>query len=401
MKFLYDLKNLIFILLGFSIPVSVLFTNVLIIVFIFIWIVEGGFLKKFTYLKSLNWIWLLVALVFCYFIALLYGEYHDDSTYVIQRICLLLFFIPLTSSEFVQSTYRYAILTFLLTNLLAALFSIAINNDIINPIHDYISIVSSDSSISAFLKYNYHNILLSFSSLLAFALFTKSQSKYSSLYLILIIIYSLSIFSEAGRAGQLTFNLFFIFYMIYFLNKRILYSVAIMCFLITINFSSYKNSVVYKYRVDTLKHIVENNGQKKNPKAVEKDIRYLFVGESLKLIKKKPIFGHGTGSFSSVFKENVLSNYDFIKHKTPHNNFLYIFFEIGLLGLIIFLSLFYYQVKYLIKDSSNIIHLICLPVFYFFLMLFDSYLFVFTITIFYIFMFTIYSGYKINNKKFF
>ena len=401
MKFFYDLKNLIFILLGFSIPISVAFTNVLIVVFIFVWIFEGGFLKKFSYLKSLYWVRSLVALVFCYFIALLYGEYHEDSTYVIQRISLLLFFIPLASSKFEQSTYRYAILTFLFTNLLAALLSIAINNDIINPIHDYISIISSDSPISAFLKYNYHNILLSFSSLLAFALFTKSQSKYSSLYLILIIIYSLSIFSEAGRAGQLTFNLFFIFYMIYFLNKRVLYSVAIICFLIAINFSSYKNSGVYKYRVDNLKHIVENNGQKKNPKAIEKDIRYLFAAESLKLIKQKPIFGYGTGSFSSVFKENVLSNYDFNKHKTPHNNFLYIFFEIGLLGLIIFLSLFYYQVKYLTKDSSNIIHLICLPVFYLFLMLFDSYLFVFTITIFYIYMFTIYNGYKINNKKFF
>ena len=60
---------------------------------------------------------------------------------------------------------------------------------------------------------------------------------------------------------------------------------------------------------DNLKHIVENNGQKKNPKAIEKDIRYLFAAESLKLIKQKPIFGYGTGSFSSVFKENVLSNY--------------------------------------------------------------------------------------------
>lgn len=401
MKFLYDLKNLIFILLGFSIPVSVAFTNALIIVFIFVWLVEGDFLKKFTYLKSLNWVRSLIALVFCYFIALLYGEYHEDSTYVIQRISLLLFFIPLASSKFEQSTYRYAILTFLLTNLLAALFSIAINNDIINPIYDYILIISNDSSISAFLKYNYHNILLSFSSLLAFSLFTKSQSKYSSLYLVLIIIYSLSIFSEAGRAGQLTFNLFFIFYMIYFLNKKVLYSVAIICFLITINLSSYKNSGVYKHRVDSLKHIVENNGQKKNPKSIEKDIRYLFAGESLKLIKQKLIFGYGTGSFSSVFRENVLSNYDFIKHKTPHNNFLYILFEIGLLGLIVFLSLFYFQVKYLIKNCSNVIHIIFLPAFYLFLMLFDSYLFVFTITIFYIFMFTIYSGYKINDKKFF
>ena len=58
----------------------------------------------------------------------------------------------------------------------------------------------------------------------------------------------------------------------------------------------------------------------------EKDIRYLFFEESLSLIKQKPIFGYGTGSFSSVFKEN--SSYDFEKHKTPHNNYLYILFRI-------------------------------------------------------------------------
>jgi len=149
--------------------------------------------------------------------------------------------------------------------------------------------------------------------------------------------------------------------------------------------------------VDTLQHIVKNNGEKKNSKNSEKDIRYLFLNEGIKLIAEKPIFGYGTGSFSSVFAKNTNSNYNFIKHKTPHNNFLYILFEIGLFGLLIFLAIFYFQIKSLLVSKNINFHLIILPLFYLFLMLFDSYLFIYTITVFYIFMFTIY--YKVKDLE--
>ena len=63
---------------------------------------------------------------------------------------------------------------------------------------------------------------------------------------------------------------------------------------------------------------------------------------------KKPIFGYGTGSFSEVFKDYTNTTYDLNKHKTPHNNYLYILLELGLIGLITFLSIFYYQIKNLL-----------------------------------------------------
>lgn len=393
MKLLYNLRNLIFILLGFAIPVSVAFTNFLIIIFTVIWLVEGDFSKKFSYLKSLKWLWSIIGLILFYFFALLYGENHDDALYVIQRISLLLFFIPLATTKFNQSTYSYAVLTFLLTNLLSALVAVGINFDVIEPI------VSSSSTMPAFILYNYHNILLSFSSLLSFSLFTKSKSRYSFIYLLFIIIYSASIFSEAGRAGQLTFNIFFIAYAIYFLKKKILYSVSILGFLIVINLFSYNSSGIYKHRVDHLKHIIQNNGQKKNQKSSEKDIRYVFASESLNLILKRPFFGYGTGSFTSTFRRNTQSNYMYYEHKTPHNNFLYIFFELGCIGLLIFLSIFYFQIKDLLQVKLYKLERLILPFFYLFLMLFDAYLFIFTITIFYIFMHTIYKGFEFNEEK--
>ena len=399
MNLLNNLKNIVFVLLAFTIPVSVAFTNVLLVVFLIVWLLEGDFVRKIHVFQSNKWLWSILVLTIMYFLGLMYGHNHNDANYVLQRVSLLLMFIVFTTAEIRQNSYQYALALFLFTNLISATVSILINNEIIEPISSYISIISSENSISAFLKYNYHNILLSFSSLLSFMLFHLSKNKYSFLYLLAIPIFCFSIFSEAGRAGQLTLNVFMFFYAIYFLRSKIKYSISIFFFLILVNYSSYNNSTIFKYRVDQLNHVVQNNGEKKNPKAKEKDIRYLFLNESLSLIKERPFFGHGSGSFSSVLISNTNSSYDFKKHKTPHNNFLYIFFELGIFGFLIFLSIFYYQIKSIIKNSNMKIHSIILPLFYLFLMLFDSYLFIFTITVMYMFMYKIFSEIDLKFKK--
>ena len=379
-----DLKNFFFILLGFSIPISVAFTNILIVVYSLTWIFEGDFSKKIKEIKSVKWISSLLLLISFYFLGMLYGDMHNDYIYVIKRVLLLLFFIPIVISELKPKTYILALHAFLISNLTSAIVAVGINYDFINPIFD-------NSAITAFLKYNYHNILLSFSALLSFLMFLKSKSKYSFLYIVLILIYSFSIFNEAGRAGQLTFNVFFVCYAIFLLRSQFKFSILIILFLIIINFFSYKNSSIFKHRVDHLTHIVQNDGQKKNKNSVEKDIRYLFTKTGLELIRKKPIFGYGTGSFSSVFKLETETSYDLNKHKTPHNNYLYILFELGFIGLIFFLSIFYFQIKELLNKDLINTEKILLPLFMLFLMLFDSYMFIFSITLFYIFMYKIFT----------
>ena len=66
----------------------------------------------------------------------------------------------------------------------------------------------------------------------------------------------------------------------------------------------------------------------------------------------------------------VVSN----QHKTPHNNYLYVWFELGILGLIVFLSIFYFQIKELIKKADGIF-LILFPIMFLIIMFTDSYLF--------------------------
>ena len=392
MNIFSKLKIFTFVSLAFAIPFSVALTNILIVLFSFFWIIEGGFKNKFNIIISHKWLISILILVILYFFGLTYGQFHNDATYVLKRIFLLLFFIPIYTSHFSKNIYEKSINIFLLTNLISALVAIALNFKLIDPFF-------SDQSISAFLKYNRHNVLLSFSSLLAFILFTRSRSSYSYVYLILILIYSMSIFTEAGRAGQLTFNIFFLLFSIYYIKKNLKLSFSIISFLFLVNYFSYSSSPIFKYRVDNLSYIVKNDGEQKNVKAKEKkDIRYLFTKFGLELALKKPIFGYGTGSFSEVFKEYTNTTYDLNKHKTPHNNYLYVLLELGLIGLITFLSIFYYQIKNLLLIGEKNFEILLLPIFILVLMLFDSYMFIFTLTIFYIYMYKVLSNILIKSN---
>ena len=383
MNIVLRLKEITFIFLAFAIPFSVALTNILIVIFTLLWLIEGDFKNKLLKTSSSKWFFSIFLLAILYLVGMFNGEYHSDLFYVLKRLLLLLLFIPVLTTRLSKFTIEKSIYVFLFTNFLAAAIAVLINLDIIQPLF-------SNASISSFLKYSYHNILLSFSSLLCFVLYVKSKHKFSFIYLLLILTYTLSIFTEAGRAGHLTFNLFFLLFAIYYLKNHVKYSLSIFVFLLIVNYFSYSNSPIFKHRVDHLTHIVKHDGKKKNKKNKEKDIRYVLLKSTTEMVFKKPIFGYGTGSFIDFFNQYTNASYDIKQHKTPHNNYLYILFEVGLLGLIAFLSIFYYQIRELLHKNNHNWEVLLLPLFMLILMFFDSYMFVFTITVFYIYMYKIF-----------
>jgi len=67
--------------------------------------------------------------------------------------------------------------------------------------------------------------------------------------------------------------------------------------------------------------------------------RYAFWEYSIKLIAEKPLFGHGTGSFAKEY-ERIAQNKQ-PEHwitRNPHNEFLMVGVQLGLLGLLIYLG---------------------------------------------------------------
>ncbi|MCK5728229.1 MAG: O-antigen ligase family protein [Methylococcales bacterium] len=70
-------------------------------------------------------------------------------------------------------------------------------------------------------------------------------------------------------------------------------------------------------------------------------VRVIFVQNTLELIKKQPLLGYGTASFKPVYEKYVAQKYTgwrALPTTDPHNIYLYITLENGLIGLVLFLS---------------------------------------------------------------
>ncbi len=385
-----QLQQLLFILLGVFIPTSIAISNFLIGGLVLCWILEGDFLKKITQTKQSKWILSIFGLIGLYVLGLCWGDNHLNAEWQFQRLALLLVFPIFITTELKQKTIKRAVIAFLGTAVISALVALAINSNVISPLGEYFSfIVIKDNS--AFLKYNYHNVILALAFSLCLYILIEKKSKYQYLLLFFLLIYALSIFTEPGRAGQVIFNLSVVFYILYYNRKHFLRLCALLVLLFSFQFIVYKSTEVYKNRFDALSNVIQNNGEGGEGKI--DDIRYIFVKESLDRIIKNPILGYGTGSFGTIFNHEVKSGHVFDTHTTPHNQYLYVWFELGIFGLLLLLSIFFHQIRELFKKKDGI-HRILLPLSFMFLMLVDAYFFIFILTSCYIFLFTIYTKYQ-------
>ena len=388
-KLIVRIQQFLFILLGVFIPTSIAITNLIIGLLAFCWIIERNFKAKFEVIKSSKWMFAVFALIGFYALGMLWGGQHLNAGWQFQRLALLLVFPVLITMNLKQKTIKRAVFAFLGTAFISALAAIAINNNIISPLGEYLSFIEVSWKNAAFITYNYHNVILALATTLSFYLLIERKSKYTYLLLLLIVVYSISIFTERGRAGQVIFNLSAVFYIIYYNRRKLLRLCAFLLLLFLFQFVIYNSTNVYKDRFDAVSNIIKNNGVS----GERNDIRYVFTRESLVRILEKPILGYGTGSFGTIFENEVKSGHYFDKHTTPHNQYLYVWFELGILGLLLLLSIFYHQLKELLKKKDGI-HRILLPLSFMFLMIVDSYFFIFILTIFYIFLYTIYSRYQ-------
>ena len=234
-----------------------------------------------------------------------------------------------------------------------------------------------------------------------FFLIAEKKSKYIWGLIVCFLIYAFSIFTEGGRAGQLIFTLLLGLYSLYYFKKRRALSIGLIGFLIVCNYSAYNGSSSFKSKVDNTSQIIQteiislDTAVSHSPK---KNIRSVFLKEGINYIIKKPIFGYGTGSFGTIFNREIHSGHDYFVNTTPHNSYLYIWFEVGVLGLFILLRMFYFQIKSLTKLNYGFDRML-LPIGFMTIMLFDSYLFIFIMSVFYSYFFTIYNNYTFEKHE--
>ena len=189
-----------------------------------------------------------------------------------------------------------------------------------------------------------HSIFISF-----FAFFSAHKAydgqRYAKLYWVLFIlcVYNLFFIVE-GRTGQLIVVLLILLFGVQrFTKKYFLLTVLVMAILLALFLTfSDKASRITEGVANTQAYLQPVPEQTESSMG----LRYTFWKYSLKLIAEKPFLGHGTGSFAKEYERTAQNEH--LTAKNPHNEFLMIGVQLGLLGLSIyfgFLASQYYYAK--------------------------------------------------------
>ena len=182
-------------------------------------------------------------------------------------------------------------------------------------------------------------------------------------------------FITGGRAGQVMFfSMLVIFIFQFFDNSRIKpLFLAILIIPVTF-FLAYQSSDLFKLRVNqTITNI--NNYSINQTSSIGQ--RITFAVNSWEMIQENPLIGVGTGDFPDEYEKiNLVNSKHVNATSNPHNMYILVSAQLGLIGLLSLLSIFYYQIKFALNSNSKLVRDIglTLPLLFLIIMWSDSYL---------------------------
>jgi len=196
-------------------------------------------------------------------------------------------------------------------------------------------------------------------------------------------------FITGGRAGQVMFfvSLVILIFQYYkgFTVKPFFVTLVIIPLIFMI---SYNSSSIFNQRVNQAisqitgysKALETSKSQSSVGRMSQSSVglRILYAENTLRIIKDHPLIGVGTGDFPSEYERVSMFYHPQIKMFTvhPHNMYLLVFAQLGILGLISFLSIFYYQIKIALSSTIQFSRNfgIALPLMFLVIMWSDAYL---------------------------
>ena len=311
-----NFKHILLVILSLSIPLSIAVSNITLILLMITVVFEGDLKNKIRKICSSKWmVSIIILILLYYFYWFVFGTY-SDTLWILKRVSILWFLPVFYSTKFSYKITQKAVFVFLISMFISSVIAISEN-------YGFINLNGDNWTWSAFLKYTDHNVFLALSILiLIYAYFNITLSSLiKNIFIFFLLVYLFSIFSEAGKTGQIALVLLIVVYIFQELRKntkKLLLSLVLLFMSVYVIYNSSEN---LQKRFEKEINMVFNK---------ESSNRLLLLQHSVEIIKQKPFVGHGAGSFSDKFgaindETNKIVRYN---HKTPHNNYLYIWMNL-------------------------------------------------------------------------
>jgi O-antigen ligase len=323
--------------LGFSIPISVALDNVLLALVAMLWLASGDLRKKLSDIAA-NPVALAALALFGILIAgLSYGARNpgDGARYLLKYVDLL--FVPIFVTLFHDARTRELalrwfcaamILSFVVAELAAA--GLLMENAWL--------IRGAGHSFKHSITHGWLSAIAAF----AFALIAWRQPHWLHrvLFAALALVAAKNvIWVGISRTGYLVLTLLVLYFCFARFRVR---GLVIAGLVLAISFSAvYGVSETFRERVDTI--VVDEGDWRSNwPSRESVTVRLEWYRDSLNVVLGHPLVGVGTGAFPKTLAENAKGG-SAIYAPNPHNEYLVIAMQTGLIGLALLLHLFWRQ----------------------------------------------------------
>lgn len=296
-----------------------------------LWLLTAQFKKLPTVLKNSPVATWALLLYLCFIVGLCYGDAPSAEAYSILRKYRELLFIPLLACFFSDESYRqWAWKAFVIASILTLLGSYLMDFGVMDMLrHKTFTLksrITHSIFIAFFMFFSVHKV------------FDKKQ--YLPWYLVLLVagIYNL-FFVVDGRTGQLVFMFLAALFALQRFNKKglLMGAVLLIVFFALYTHFSAKSARIHEGLANTMTYLHHND--EKKPTSM--GLRYTFWEHSFKLVAEKPWLGYGTGSFGEEYQRITGAKVE--KVKNPHNEFLLIAVQFGLLGFITYMGFLFSQ----------------------------------------------------------
>jgi len=346
--------NNLLVLYAFLLPISQSIKAKVFIAILILFILRGDIKKYVKEALSNKVIVAFVYFFLIYLFSLFWSENIKEGLIWIKSIKYGLYLIVFYS--FIDGRYIKKVLTaFIMGMLLSEFISYGMILGIlpwelsIGRFHFYAAPSSIDPS--PFLNHIHYGVALSFVViLLAQQIYLSKKSIFIKMLMsIFVFTASANIFVTGGRTGYVTFVLLLSTLAIFYLRK---WAIVAFLFISLVLGTAYNQSPVVKLKVEQTLISVEKLLNNKPNFNTSIGIRAGMYYYGWQAVKNDLILGVGTGdSMSEIYKQSP-KNWAGRAQPHEHNQFLSTFVKLGLVGLLVFLNIFYQIFKYKQEDKE-------------------------------------------------
>lgn len=341
-----------YILFAFVTPLSRAGISLFFVIIVLLWLIEGDFKNKFNKIFSNKILVVILLLVGLIYLSLLWSS--DVSLEMIDNIDYkYLLFIPISYTILKKEWTQQIITSFLAGMFVSEIISYGIYFEL------WTVGSTSPSNPTPFMNHIEYSVFLSFSAILLLSRLFSNYFTYKEKLFIFPFFLTLvgNLFLIGGRTGQIAFiaAVIVMFVLRYRISiKAILLSIIT---LIIIYISAYNISDTFKNRTNQTFNEINliSNGNLTSSIGI-RSTYYLLLYDIAMDNYQNFFIGVGSIDFqkeiNNILDKNLITKYrdfklneEFIRTNYTHNQYLQIFIEVGIIGLILFVYLIYLILK--------------------------------------------------------